>query len=161
MTLTLPSLILLEDHSGNWDSYLTALYELFKQDFIQSKPTFRGRTLALKKHPMLRGKEATFWHFITEGEVEEERMPNLRRCERLPWVKPIIESTPHDDIKFWIEKRGKEERIHLCYGDWEYLVVLADRGTYLLPWTAFYIDQGHRRRNLEKRYNTYKAEIAP
>lgn len=161
MTLTLPSLILLEDHSGNWDSYLAALYEVFKQDFIDSKPVFEGRPLNLKRHPILQGKEATFWHFITEGEVEAERTPNLRRCERLPWVKPIIEGNPHEDIKFWIEKRGQENRIHLCYGDWEYLVVLADRGTYLLPWTAFYVEEGHRKRNLEKRYNAYKAEIAP
>lgn len=38
---------------------------------------------------MADGKEATFWHMIQEGRIEEDRTPDIRRCERIRWPKPI------------------------------------------------------------------------
>lgn len=158
--LRLPDLVLLEDYHGKWEDYLNALYGYFVQDFITAPPRFNGVRLALKRHPMIQGKEATFWHFISEGEEETSRLPDMRRCERIRWIKPIIESSSDSNVKMWEEKRGSETRVHLCYGNWEYLVVLAHRGSYILPWTAFYIEQEHRRKKLEKRYNDYIAKTA-
>jgi hypothetical protein len=74
----LPPLVLF---SGNWNAYLTAIYDWFKKDFIDSKPVFQGRQLGLKRLPITEGKEATFWHMISEGKNEEERnsrFPALR-----------------------------------------------------------------------------------
>jgi len=73
----LPELILFEDYEGNWDNYLEAIYTIFWEDFVNSKPSFQGRKLALKKHPVIQGKEATFWHIISEGKQEEDRIPDL------------------------------------------------------------------------------------
>lgn len=87
----LPPLVLFTDYGGNWNRYVEALYSYFKQDFVDSSPSFRGTQLALKRHPMEHGKEATFWHLISEGQVEDKRVPNLRRCERIRWPRPIIE----------------------------------------------------------------------
>jgi hypothetical protein len=57
----LPKLVLLSDYEGNWQTYENAIYEVFRMGFIDSKPAFRGRKLNLKKNPMEKGKEATFW----------------------------------------------------------------------------------------------------
>lgn len=151
----LPPLVLFGDYSGNWDAYLDAIYDWFKQDFIDSKPVFQGRRLGLKRHPLTHGKEATFWHMIQEGGVEEDRTPDFRRCERIRWPRPIIENHHDSAIKIWRNQRRNEERVCLWFVREDYLVILADRGDYILPWTAYLVEQPHRQRKLQKEYEEY------
>lgn len=156
----LSPLVLLNDYDGDWNAYLDAIYDWFKQDFIYNKPIFQGRRLGLKRHPMARGKEATFWHFIQEGDVEEDRLPDLRRCERIRWPKPIIENDGDPAIKIWRNQRGREERVCLWFEEENYLVILADRGSYILPWTAYMVEQTHRQKKLQREYEEYWREQA-
>ncbi len=152
----LPPLVLFEDHNGNWNAYLEAIYAWFKQDFIDSKPIFQGCRLGLKKHPVTDGKEATFWHMIQSGDVEDARIPDLRRCERIRWSRPIIEHGGSDDlIKVWRNQRGDQQRICLWFEQKCYLVVLAERGSYILPWTAYLVEEEHRKRKLQREYEDY------
>lgn len=151
----LPELVLFLDYEGNWEKYLDAIYGFFKKDFIDSKPKFRGKTLGLKKHPLTLGKEATFWHFIQEGEIEEERIPDFRRCERIRWPRPIIEYSEDSCIKFWKNERKGEKRICLWFEQENYLVVLAERNKYILPWTAYLVTRNHTKRKLKKEYELY------
>ena len=151
----LPPLVLLGDYGGNWDVYLEAIYDWFKLDFIDSKPVFQGRRLGLKRHPVIHGKEATFWHMTSEGMEEENRTPDIRRCERIRWPKPVIDRSDDSAIKVWRNKRGREERICLWLERENYLVILADRGEYILPWTAYLIEQQHRQNKLQKEYEEY------
>jgi len=148
-------LVLLKDFKGNWDAYLDAIYTYFKQDFIEHKPVFQGRRLGLKRHPLSHGKEATFWHMIQEGTVEEERTPDLRRCERIRWPKPIIEHDEDPKVKYWVSVKNKEDRIHIWLEEENYLVVLADRNGYLLPWTAFLVTREHTRKKLMRECEVY------
>lgn len=151
----LPPLVLFEDCNGNWDSYLKAIYAWFKQDFIDSKPVYQGRLLRLKRHPITEGKEATFWHMVQEGAIEDDRTPDFRRCERIRWPRPIIEHDADPAIKSWRNTRGKEERICLLFTEENYLVILADRGEYILPWTAYLVEQPHRLRKIQREYEEY------
>jgi hypothetical protein len=151
----LPPLVSLTDYNGDWTTYLDALYTWFKQDFINNKPTFQGRRLGLKRQPLTLGKESTFWHFISEGKIEQNRTPDLRRCERIRWPKPVIEHVPNPKLKWWITVKSNEERIHIWLEEEDYVVVLADRKTYLLPWTAFLITRKHTKKKLSKEYETY------
>ncbi len=151
----LPSLVFLEDYSGNWERYLNTLYDFFKQDFINSRPVFEGRRLGLKHHPLSQGKEATFWHLISQGDNEPERTVDIRRCERIRWPRPIIENSDDSTVKMWRNKRGTETRICLWLEAQEYLVILADRGRYILPWTAYVVNMPHRRRKLQKEFEQY------
>jgi hypothetical protein len=158
----LPALVLFESHGGNWERYLDAIYEIFRQDFISTAPSFRGQRLRLKKHPMTNGKEATFWHLISEGNSEADRVPDLRRCERIGWPKPVIENDGHSDIKIWTNKRGNETRSLLWIEDQDYLVVLADRKGYLLLCTAYLTTRDHTKRKLRKEYEAFrKTNAAP
>jgi hypothetical protein len=124
-------------------------------DFVDNKPTFQGRKLGLKRHPVVHEKEATFWHMIQEGSIEEDRIPDLRRCERIRWPKPIIENDADTAVKVWKNKRRREDRVCLWFEQEDYLVILADRGTYILPWTAYLVKQKHRKRKLQKEYEAY------
>jgi hypothetical protein len=155
----LPPLVLLEDFEGNWDSYFNAIYAYFKQDFVESRPIFQGRRLGLKRFPLTHGKEATFWHMIQEGKVEEKRTPGLRRCERIRWPRPIIEHDGDHTVKVWRNRRGSEKRVCLWFQQETYLVILADRGDYILLWTAYLVEQPHRQRKLQKEYEAYLHEV--
>ncbi|HEX04299.1 MAG TPA: hypothetical protein ENH10_03965 [Bacteroidetes bacterium] len=151
----LPPLVLFGDHGGNWEAYLHAIYAWFRQDFVDSKPVFQGRRLGLKRSSLTSGKEATFWHMISEGAIEDERIPDLRRCERIRWPKPVIRNSEVRRVKWWISVKKGEDRIHIWLEDEDYVVVLADRRGYLLLWTAFLVTRGHTRQKLRKEYERY------
>jgi len=158
----LPDLVRLADFDGNWNRYEAALYACFKQDFIDSVPLFEGKPLALKRHPINQGKEATFWHIISDGDNEAERLPDLRRCERIRWPRPIIEHCGEPVVKVWENERKGERRVCLWLEQQEYLVILARRQGYVIFWTAYPVPQPHQQRKLQKEYEAYKkAKVAP
>ncbi len=149
----LPDFVLFD---GDWDEYLEKIYAYFKADFVAIKPKYLGEELALKKHPMADGKEATFWHMIQEGRIEEDRTPDIRRCERIRWPKPIIEhSDKEDGIKVWENTRRNEKRICIWLESEEYLIILADRRNYILFWTAYLVTQEHRKKKLQREYERF------
>lgn len=156
----LPELVLLEKFEGNWDLYLEEVYNCFAIDFVDDKPVFEGVRLGVKKHPMHDDKEATFWHMISMGDDESERIPEIRRCERIKWPKPIIENSGDPKIKVWRNKRGPDERICLWFEEQEYIVILADRKKYILPWTAYPITRQHEKIKKQKEYERYMKELA-
>jgi hypothetical protein len=148
----LPELMTLSDYGGEWRAYLDAIYEVFCEDFLRLKPKYPGKRLALKCFPMALGKEATFWHLIQEGDVEQERTPDLRRCERIRWPRPIIETIQTDKVRVWQNTRGKSTRTVIATNDYSYVVILDDRKDYVLLWTAYCVEQSHRRRKLEREF---------
>jgi hypothetical protein len=154
----LPGLMFLEAYDGDWARFLDALYAIFRDDFVENMPVYRGRRLALKRHPMTNGKEATFWHMISEGDREEDREIDLRRCEKIRWPRPIIEHADEPTIKVWTNRRKGESRICLWLEEQEYLVILADRRGYLLPWTAYPVTRPHRKRKLQKEYEEFRRK---
>jgi hypothetical protein len=153
----LPELEPFNEYGGDWLRYLDALYAFFQEDFVDSKPCFRGRRLGLKRHPITEGKEATFWHFISEGNKEAERTPDMRRCERIRWPASIIDNSREPELKVWAEPSGNNQRIYIWFEDEGYLVVLEDRQRYVLPWTAFYVERPHQREKYMKRWARYGA----
>ncbi|MFC5571124.1 hypothetical protein ACFPN1_13745 [Lysobacter yangpyeongensis] len=158
----LPDLLLLEDSQGNWNAYLERLHACFKADFVDSKPTWPGKRVGLKHHPAYDGKSATFWHLISEGDEESERMPDMRRCERIGWPRPMIDEfdeaapgTTSCRVVWWVEEREREQRYLLALDDFSYVVVVADRGSYVLPWTAFCCEYAHQRDKRRKAFERY------
>ena len=123
---------------------------------------FSGLRVGLKRHPIVNGKEATFWHFVSEGKDESNRIPDLRRCERIAWPKPIIERAGSDPaIKVWENERRGEKRACLWLEEEDYLVVLSLRTTYVLPWTAYLVPQEHAKRKLRREYEEFRAASSP
>lgn len=148
----LPDLVRFVDHDGDWDRYLEATYEIYLQDFVHSKPTFEGRTLALKRHPVSGGKEATFWHLVSSGPIEDDRLPDFRRFERIGWPRAIIDHAADPSVLVWENERRGDRRACLWLPAADYLVVLAKRSTYTLLWTAYPADREHTKRKLRAEY---------
>ncbi len=76
--------------------------------------------------------------------------------EQKRWPRAIIDAASTESVKLWKNKRRNEERIILALSDFSYIVVLADRGDYILLWTAYCVEHEHQRRKLEKEYCAYK-----
>ncbi len=152
----LPDLELLEFFGGNWARYEEALYQFFLDDFVRDTMYYHGIRVATKRHPEFKGKSATFWHITSEGVVESERTPDLRRCERIRWPKPLIENCDEPEVKVWQEMRNNEPRIHLWLEEMDYLLVLAVRNGYYVLWTAFHITYQHQRQKYQKRFEANK-----
>lgn len=150
----LPPLIFLHDYGGDWDAYVEVIYGHFRADFVEHRPSLNGRRCCITTAPVSAGKEATFWHITSEGKIEEERTPDLRRCERIRWPRPLIEAFPCGRILAWRVKRGKKWRLNLAPTDFSYLVVLAELTHSVLLITAFWVEQGHQRRKLNREWET-------
>lgn len=160
----LPDLILLEDYNGDFQEYIKDVYQLFKEDFVDSKPKYRGKRLGLKKYPLVDGREYTFYHFTHKGDIENERIPDFRRMERIVWPRPMIDNSENQSLIVWRNVRrgrgGTRNRILIFHEQEKYLVVLDDRGDYILPWTA-YLVRNTKANKLIKEYEEYKkAETA-
>jgi hypothetical protein len=138
----LPSLIQLEDYDGNWHKYIDAVFAIFYRDFIETVPKFAGKYVRCRRDPIVDGKEAGFWHCVSEGPDEDQRTPDLRRCEKIGWVRKVIEHANDADVDVWVQRKGREPRVHIWFQE-TYLVVLGDRGRYYQLITAFCTDREH------------------
>jgi hypothetical protein len=145
-------LLTLDQFGGGWTEYIEAVYAIFVRDFVNQPPTFRGRRFAMKRHPEFQGKEATFWHVTSEGMIEAERIPDLRRCERIHWPRQLVDAVDSDRVKCWTNTRGRDQRIVIALPDFSYVVILADRGDFVLLWTAYPVELGHRRDKFRREY---------
>lgn len=157
----LPDIIQLNDYQGDFESFYEAVYQIFVKDFVRSRPVFEGVKLGLKKYPLVEGKEYTFYHFTHDGSDEQNRTPNFRRMERIPWPAPIINQSSHQKLKVWRNKRGKHDRILILHEQEKYLVVLEDRKDYIIPWTAYLVDYPNQMRKLLKECKSYKNQNRP
>lgn len=120
--------------SDDWLSYVEDLYKIFC-DTLLSLPalTFQGLPIRIKRHPEYQSKHFAFWHLITEGNLEDKRTPDFRRCERLAWISWVISNADrHPDINWWENERKSQKHIVLWLEKENYAVILARRNGYLL-----------------------------
>jgi len=64
-------------------------------------------------------------------------------------------------VHVWSDTRrrrthGKSLRWLVALTDFSYIVVVDERADYVLPWTAYPVEQDHRRRKLEREYGEWK-----
>ena len=151
--------LILKNVNETDSEYIEKIYAIFKKDFVDSKPCFCKR-VGLKRYPLRDNREATFWHFTTFGEKEDEREIDISRCERIKYPKVIIENFNDAKIKCWKNKRGRNSNILLYFEEENYLVVLSDRGDYVLPWTAYIVNYKNQKVKLLNEYERYKKDNA-
>ncbi|NOX41725.1 MAG: hypothetical protein GXP05_14830, partial [Alphaproteobacteria bacterium] len=155
--MTPPPLMPINAHGGEWARYEAALYDVFVRDIIRHDLRFRGIQVNARRIPEHERKWACFWHMISEGSVEDDRIPDMRRCERLSQVRWIIENADAVEvIDIWEQTREREKNWVLWYEEF-YLVVLAHRSGYYLLKTAFCTDRDHQVRKFRKERDAYYA----
>ncbi len=157
----LPQKIYLEEYGGDYHRYIDAVYAIFEADFIRNKATFGTHRLNLKFNPLFQERAYTFYHMTHKGENENDREPDLRRCECMPWARPTIENVENWQLKFWRQSRQRSNnRVCICLeneDDVDYFVILEVRNNYVLLWTAFVGELSHETAKKLREYNAWKA----
>lgn len=165
LEIDLPELILLEQFNGDYKKYIDAIYLVFQTDFIKHKTKFRGEDLRFKWAPLFQNKPCTFYHLTHKGEDEQNREPDLRRCERLPWAKPVIENCDKWKLKIWPQERRGANRLCIWLeldDEPDYFIILDVRDGYKLLWTAFVAQYSHEKKKKLREYEEWlkKTEAA-
>ena len=156
----LPKELRYADYKGDWDKFLEAIYGIFECDFKHSCPKYKGLPLFYDSR-MEAGKEAAFWHLIQRHDCRaQDRVPDLRRCERIPWPKPIIEHPTDKAMSLWKNERkspkgGRQTRVLLWLEKLDYIVVLAERPKETILITAYCTDIKSQREKLIKERDEY------
>lgn len=155
----------LNDFGGDWDRFVDDCYVRYRADFYDSSVTWpiAGQPFKIKRNPLADdGRCHTFWHIVTEGDIEDERLPALDRCECIGWPRMILDefAQTYPDpssgrIAWWLQRRGSEDRFVIAVADFSYVVVVADRKKYVLLWTAFPVEHRHRRRKFQREFEDY------
>lgn len=141
--MDLPELI---PFQGNWDEYLESLYAIYQKEIVKGGLAFEDLPIRCQFRPPSKGKGFGFWHLISEGSEEDERVPDIRRCERLRWIAWIIQRAGGDTrVSWWENQRGRNTHIVLWLEQYDFAVILARRSGYYLLKTAYCV-KPHRRK---------------
>lgn len=148
------------------------LYEIFYRDFVSQK-TYLAKTIYIdpRSHRKEDGKELDFWHLTTRDQKEQVwengkrlwkvigRYPDFDRASRLEWVRQILINHNHAAIRlfYYQETNDKRDiRLYLWAHKEDFVVILQKLGksdSFLV--TSFYLTHDGKRKDFEKRYNSY------
>ena len=163
MTQKLPSwigsLITLTDCDGDSEKYIEKLFEIFKKDFIESRPVFNGKPVLFDKN--LDGdKPNTFVHITTETDpITKQRILSMPRCERIGWLRQVIDNNSDSEVLVWekvhYSKKKKTNRVCLYLECGDYLVILDEQkhGFYII--TGIYVDYPYQKKRHRKEFEKY------
>lgn len=128
------------DYDGDWERFLSDVYGIFERDFKRSKPYYRGQAIPFDSK-IENDKEAAFWHIVQrEDPKSHEKVPDLRRCERMPWPRPMIDHPSDSVVSVWENVRNKQTRILIWLEQLDYLVVLVKKPKVTILVTAYCTD---------------------
>lgn len=156
----LPEALRYNDFNGDWDKFLAAVYEVFERDFKKSSPRYEDYPITYDSR-IENGKEAAFWHIIQKTDIKaRDKVPDLRRCERIPWPKPMIEHPTDSAVSIWKNERKRPDRksqtrVLIWLEELDYIVVLAERPREMVLVTAYCTDIKSQRAKLRKERNNY------
>ena len=154
--MTPPDLVSFSDFGGDWNAYEIELNRCFMAEIAAGQLNYRGWRVGCRRMPESAGRWASFWHLVSEGRVEQDRTPDLRRCERIRWVRWVIENAlTHPEVDEWENTRGTETNVLLWYRE-EYLVVLTRRREYWLLKTAYCTEQRGRIAKLQRERDAFR-----
>lgn len=132
------------------------LYDLFHENFIANKTYHRGKYVGFSRD-LEDGKERIFWHLTTrDDKTLEDRFPDLRRSERLPWLKPMLEKNHNPEVLVWeyTESDGSTN-IYIWLKDHDYVAIIKKIKTgALILITAYWIEYENVKKKLKKKYDS-------
>ena len=141
--------------SGDWQKYVDQLYDIFQREIVYGNLRFQGAPIRTQYRPPTDDKGFGFWHIISEGPEEAERVPDFRRCERIRWISWVIQHAEIDArISWWKNKRKANTHVVLWVEEEDFVVILAERKGYYLLRTAYCVEE-HRRNSLKREREKY------
>jgi hypothetical protein len=161
--MTPPSLL---NFQGDWESYVQLVYNRYHTDIIAQKIYLWGNHVRVRWTPETKGKPFNFWHVVSEGEVEEDRLPDLSRCARISWIAWAITCCDQKlpCVKWWLSerstRRGRVINLVIWAEEYSYAVVVEPRDGFALLVSAYPV---HRRRSTKfaEEYETFWRSPKP
>ena len=143
---------------GDWDTYEDEIYEAFLDSCVRPGVTFRGLRVAAQYRPETRGKGFSFWHTVSEAPSpdnrnENDRIPDLRRCERILWIRWVIDNAGTDRFPWWENERKGNTHVVIWAREFDFAVVLAKRKGYYVLKTAYAEIKPHRRHTFQREWD--------
>lgn len=164
----LPAPLDYNPYRGREADFIEAAYQVFCTDFLQTPLRCNGKTVVINNVRTYLDREETFWHLIsTESGTTGNRLPDYERCERLPWIRPIIEQIGQkSEILVWKntrrKKRGrsKKKSVHtpVLFNDTQYphLIILEEKKNVCMLLTSYHIPpKSHKYKKLVDEYQAY------
>lgn len=145
---------------GDWQPYEDLIYAAYMETVVNGRPMFRGIPVKAKYMPETKGKGFSFWHVISESShanksSENDRTPDIRRCERIRWIAWAIENASQPGFLCWENQRKGDEGVVIWAEAHDYAVILSPRNGYYLLKTAYVVDKPHRRNSFRAEYDAY------
>jgi hypothetical protein len=154
------------DFEQDYKIYEASLYKKYCKDFIDTNPTFESKIVKVRFHPKVDGYEESFIHFTCKNyENVKNREPDFKRCERLHWIRKVIENylckekcsvSDCDGIKVWEEPYKNYITVHFLFEEERYFVIIERREYYNLLITAYYLEYDNALEKQLKHYNQFK-----
>lgn len=151
------------------------LYSIFCHDIRDNHLLFRGNNVWIYQEKE-DGKEKIFWHLTTREDKRQsiprrkeklypppqvtpqpqppERLPDLRRCERLLWVKPLIEHPSDPHVLAWDYEEGDRTiKTYVWLRGYNFVVIMKKypNGKRRLI-TSFYVDEEYKEKDFGRKY---------
>lgn len=142
---------------GNWFAYVEVLYRCYLDHFVTNTTYWRGKRVGMRYEPATNGKAYTFWH-ITCGldpVTGDINAPDLDRCARVAWVKPLIEAEA-TKVVTWEQVRGRDRKVAIALPDFSFVVFLAERRDWMYLLTAYCVMSQGRRDKYRREYEGSK-----
>ena len=155
----------------SWREYDAFLYSIFKRDFVDTRPIFKGLEVRPRTNPRYDEREESFWHLTCrdyghKNGLPECRDPDLGRCRRIRWPRAFIEhyldcadyiADPEhcNGVIAWESthkpKKGKpKNRVKMFLEEEQYLLVLEQRSSYYLLITAYEVNEEHSLKRIKR-----------
>lgn len=140
---------------GEWGHYENLIYQAFIDSFVKPNIYFQGYRVSAQHRPETRGKGFSFWHTISEApdrknRNEEERTPDLRRCERIRWIRWVIDNAENEGFIWWENQRRGKTHVVIWTERYDFAVVLAKRSDYYVLKTAYAEIKSHRQATFKR-----------
>lgn len=146
----------LEPFCGDWTAYIERIYQIYRETILKNNPKYRNFPVKPRYTPEVKGKHHGFWHLTSEGDKEDEREPCLFRCERIRWIRWLIDNLNQcAEISVWHETRNNTSEVVIWLESEDYVVVLSERRDYWLLKTAYLIKYDNKRKQLRKNREKY------
>jgi hypothetical protein len=148
-------LIELSEFKGDVKAYFVRLYKVFTADFITSPAVFNGKPIIFDNRIGDQKMVECFWHITSTTDPASGRLPDMRRCERIGWIKPIIYHDTDPAVIKWESIRKGKVRTLLLLNDGDFLVVLVNRPRNYFLTTAYPINHPSQKKKLIKAHDAY------
>lgn len=140
---------------GDWTAYEKELWAIYEADFVSRRTLWRGKEVWTDEVPLVSGRPIGFWHIASgiDAVTKELLEPNFRRCERLAWVKPILEADPAE-VRTWV--LSEKDRVKIALPDFSFVVILKERPNRAFLKTAYPAERPTKRAQWQREYEEAK-----